>query len=104
MTIDDKIRDEKLQQRSFKISTLSLGNIDKYEHLTGEEVWLSNQRQIIEQAKFIYSPLSKAFEKQVKTIKDQRLKQLEALKAEKCKQDIKSIGRIFLNDMRTNEI
>ena len=92
MTIDDKIRDEKLQQRSFKISTLSLGNIDKYEHLTGEEVWPSNQRQIIEQAKFIYSPLSKAFEKQVKTIKDQRLKQLEALKAEKSKQDIKSIG------------
>ena len=92
MTIDDKIRDEKLQQRSFKISTLSLGNIDKYEHLTGEEVWPSNQRQIIEQAKFIYSRLSKAFEKQVKTIKDQRLKQLEALKAEKSKQDIKSIG------------
>ena len=92
MTIDDKIRDEKLQQRSFKISTLSLGNIDKYEHLTGEEVWPSNQRQIIEQAKCIYSPLSKRFEKQVKTIKDQRLKQLEALKAEKSKQDIKSIG------------
>ena len=92
MTIDDKIRDEKLQQRSFKISTLSLGNIDKYEHLTGEEVWPSNQRQIIEQAKFTYSALSKAFEKQVKTIKDQRLKQLEALKAEKSKQDIKSIG------------
>ena len=92
MTIDDKIRDEKLQQRSFKISTLSLGNIDKYEHLTGEEVWPSNQRQIIEQAKCIYSPLSKGFEKQVKAIKDQRLKQLEALKAEKSKQDIKSIG------------
>ena len=92
MTIDDKIRDEKLQQRSFKISTLSLGNIGKYEHLTGEEVRPSNQRQIIEQAKFTYSALSKAFEKQVKTIKDQRLKQLEALKAEKSKQDIKSIG------------
>ena len=69
-----------------------LGNIGKYEHLTGEEVWPSNQRQIIEQAKFTYSALSKAFEKQVKTIKDQRLKQLEALKAEKSKQDIKSIG------------
>ena len=92
MTIDDKIRDEKLQQRSFKISTSSLGNIGKYEHLTGEEVWPSNQRQIIEQAKFTYSALSKAFEKQVKAIKDQRLKQLEALKAEKSKQDIKSIG------------
>ena len=35
--------------------------IDKY--LTGEEIFSSNQRQIIEQAKFAYSPLVKAFEK-----------------------------------------
>ena len=31
----------------------------------------SNQQQIIEQARFTYSPLGKAFEKQIKTIKDQ---------------------------------
>ena len=31
----------------------------------------SNQQQIIEQAKFTYSPLGKAFEKQTKTIEDQ---------------------------------
>ena len=30
----------------------------------------SNQQQIIEQAKFTYSPLGKAFEKQTKTIED----------------------------------
>ena len=30
-----------------------------------------NQKQIIEQAKFTYSPLGKAFEKQTKTIEDQ---------------------------------
>ena len=40
MTIHDKIRDEKLQQGNFreagKISTLSCGNIDKNECLTGE--------------------------------------------------------------------
>ena len=30
----------------------------------------SNQQQIIEQAKFTYFPLGKAFEKQVKTIED----------------------------------
>ena len=41
----------------------------------------SYQSRIIEQAKFTYSPLGKAFEKQIKTTKDQGLKQVEALKA-----------------------
>ena len=40
-------------------------------YLTGEEILPSNQQQIIEQAKFIYSPLGKAFEKQTKIIEDQ---------------------------------
>ena len=62
-----------------KISTLSSGKIDKYEHLTGEEVLPSNQQQIIEQAKFTYSPLGKAFEKQTKTIEDQGKKQVKAI-------------------------
>ena len=57
MTIDDKIRDEKLQYR------LSSGKIDNYEYLTDEEKLSSNQRPIIEQAKFAYSPLGLAFEK-----------------------------------------
>ena len=39
----------------------------------------SNQQQIIEQAKFTYSPLGKAFEKQTKTIKNQGKKQIDAL-------------------------
>ena len=39
----------------------------------------SNQQQIIEQARFTYSPLGKAFEKQIKTIEDQGQKQVEAL-------------------------
>ena len=43
----------------------------KYEYLTGEDILPSNQQQIIEQAKFTYSPLGKAFEKQIKTIEDQ---------------------------------
>ena len=51
-----------------KKSALSSGKIDKYEYLTGEEKLSSNQKQIKEQAKSIYSPLSKAFEKQIKTI------------------------------------
>ena len=39
----------------------------------------SSNQKIIEQARFTYSPLEKAFEKQIKTIKDQREKQVEAL-------------------------
>ena len=77
MTIEDQIKDEKydINREAAKISALSSGKIDKYEYLTGEEILLSNQRQIIEQAKFTYSPLGKAFEMQTKTIKDQGKKQ-----------------------------
>ena len=38
----------------------------KYESLTGEDILPSNQQQIIEQARFTYFTLGKAFEKQVK--------------------------------------
>ena len=62
-----------------QISALSSGKIDKYEYLTGEEILPSNQQEIIEQAKFTYSPLGKAFEKQRKTIEDQGKKQVDAL-------------------------
>ena len=65
MTINDQIRDEKLQydinREAAKISGLSSGKIDKYEYLTNEEILPSNQQQIIEQAKFTYSPLRKTF-------------------------------------------
>ena len=88
MTIEDQIKDEKLQydinREAAKISALSSGKLDKYEYLTGEEILASNQQQIIQQAKFTYSPLGKAFEKQTKTIEDQGKKQvvtLESLKA-----------------------
>ena len=43
----------------------------------------SNKQQIIEQAKFTYSPFGKAFEKQTKTIKDQGEKQIEAIRDSK---------------------
>ena len=84
MTINDQIRDEKLQYdingEVAKISALSWGKIHKYQYLTGEDILPSNQQQIIEQAKFTYSPLGKAFEKQIKTIEDQGKKQVDALK------------------------
>ena len=84
MTIEDQIKDEKLQydinRETAKISALSSGKIDKYEFLTGEEILPSNQQQIIQQAKFNYSSLEKALEKQRKTIEDQGEKQADALK------------------------
>ena len=51
----------------------------KFINLTGEDILPSNKQQIIKQAKFTYSSLGKAFEKQIKTIKDQGVKQVEAL-------------------------
>ena len=76
MTIEDQIRDEKLQydinREAAKISALSSGKIDKHEYLTGEEILPSNQKQITEE---------KAFEKQTKTIEDQGKKQVDALKS-----------------------
>ena len=75
MTIEDQIKDEKLQydinREAAKISALSSGKTNKYEYLTGEEILSSSLQQIIQQAKFTYSPLGKAFEKQIKTIEDQ---------------------------------
>ena len=87
MTIEDQIKDEKLQydinREAAKISALSSGKIDKYEYLTGEKILPSNQQQIIEQAKFTYSPFGKAFEKQTKTIEDQGKKQVKAIQDNK---------------------
>ena len=47
----------------------------------------SDQSRVIEQAKSTYSPLGKAFEKQIKTIEDQGIKQVEALKLLKPEQN-----------------
>ena len=83
MTIDSKIGNEKLQydidREAAKISALSSGKINKCKYLTGEEVLCSNQKQIIEQAKFTYSPLGKAFKKQTRIIVEQGREQNEAI-------------------------
>ena len=83
MNIEDQIKDENLQydinREAAKISALSSGKLDKYEYLTGEEILPSNQKQIIQQAKFNYSPLGKALEKQRKTIEDQGEKHVKAI-------------------------
>ena len=75
MTINDQIKDEKLQydinREAVKISALSSEKLHKYEYLTGEDILPSNQQQIIEQTKFTYSPSGKVFGEQIKTIEDQ---------------------------------
>ena len=95
MITDDQIRDEKLQydinREAAKIWALSSRKIEKYEYLTGEEIVPSNQKQILEQAKFTYSPLGKAFVKQIKTVEGQGKKQTEALKDLKPKGQTKEI-------------
>ena len=69
-TLIERLQKYQLYHQVFKI--------DKYKYLTGKEILPSNQQQVIEQAKFTYSPLGKDFEQQTKTIEDQGEKQVNA--------------------------
>ena len=97
MAISDLIRNENLQydinREAAKISVLSSNKIQKYEYLTGGDILPSTQQQIIEQARFAYSPLGKAFEKQIKTTEDQGQKQVEALNT------LKSNNQLAIEDV-----
>ena len=81
MAIHYKIIDEKLQhdinREAAKISALSSAEIAKYEYLISEELLPSDQRRVIEQAKFTYSLLGKTLEKQTKMIEGQGEKQIK---------------------------
>ena len=106
MTINDQIRDEKIQydinREAAKISALSSGEIRKYEFLTGEDILPSNQKQIVEQTKFTYSSLRKTFEKQIKTNEDQGKKQVEALESLKPKEETRPIEDKANNNNNSN--
>ena len=95
MTINDQIRDGKLKyninREAAKISALSSGKFHKYEYLTGEDILQFNKKQIIEQARFTYSPFGKAFEKQIKATEYQEQKQVDALENLKSKEQTKAI-------------
>ena len=74
--------------------------------ITGEEILPSNKQRIIERAKFTYSPLGKAFKKQIKTIEDQGQKQVEALKPKTINSkfdDNLSISKEFMINYQTKE-
>ena len=72
---------------------LKSGKIHKYEYFTSEDILPSTSNKIIEHAKFTYSPLGKAFEKQIKTIEDQREKQVKALNT------LKSDNKLTIEDL-----
>ena len=98
--MDDIIRDEKLQylinREAAKISVLSSGKIDKYEHLVDEQILPPDKRRVIEQANLAYFPLGKAFEKQINTIEEQGKNQIKAIK-DHGKQFAESNEKILLS-------
>ena len=83
MTINDKIRDEKLQydiyKEAAKVSVLSSAKNDKYDHLKGEEILSSNQRQIVKQTKFTCSWLGTPFGKKQRKMTEDQEKKIKAL-------------------------
>ena len=91
MTSDDKNIYEKIwydvKREAAKISGLSSGKIDKYEHLTSEEIFPSDHSIIIEQAKFIWK-------KKKKKIEEQGKRQFEALEVLKP-----NVQKLTINDV-----
>ena len=99
--LDDKIEANKAQydlnREAAKISALSSGELKKDEYLTGEE--LGYKPDVVEKAKFDYSPLGKVFNKGLdesdkkerllkilKNIEDKNKNQLDAIKDQGEKQ------------------
>ena len=117
--LDNKIRSNQAQydldRQNAKISALSSGELDKYEHLTGED--LGYKPNVVQKAKFEYSPLGRVFnkgltadekqegllkrlkniegknEQQLDLIRDQDDKQLDLIKDQGNKQ-LNVIGKI----------
>ena len=65
-------------------------NIEEYNPNKKRKILPPDQSRITEQAKFTYSSIGKAFEKQLKTIEDKGIKQVEALKALKTEEKKKT--------------
>ena len=91
---NDKIRANKAQydldRQAAKISALSRGELEKYEYLTGEN--LGYKPDIVQKAKFEYSPLGQVFDKGLDTSdkKEGPLKRLENIEG-KNEQQLQAI-------------
>ena len=62
-----------------KVSALSSGKGDKYDYLIGEEKLPSDKKNVIEQAKFIYSPVTESLVKHRKTVKNKGKKLIKTI-------------------------
>ena len=75
----------KLEMKNYNMILTQRQKKYKYDHLEkyliSKEILPSDQRRVMRQAKFTYSPLGIAFGKQIKTTEDLGIKQVEALKA-----------------------
>ena len=71
--LDNKIRSNQAQydldRQNAKISALSSGELDKYEYLTGED--LGYKPDVVQKAKFEYSPLGQVLNKGLDTSEKQ---------------------------------
>ena len=61
-----------LTEKQHKYQHYLTGKIDNHEQLAGEEMLPYNQSRITEHATFRYSPLHKAFEKQIKNLRSRK--------------------------------
>ena len=81
-----------IKREAAKLSELLSGKIDKFEYLTGEEVLPFNQRQIIKQAKFLYSIVSiKDYEKLFKKQTEKQVAAIRSLKPFNKKDELKKL-------------
>ena len=111
MTIDDQIKDEKLEydinREASTLSPLSSSKNDKYEYLTGEEILPSkittHIKEIKKQAKFTYSPFEKAFENQTKTTYDQKKNKIKQNQLTKFFQKIMKVMKLKSNSIKLVE-
>ena len=108
--LDDKIRANKTQydldRQAAKISALSSGELEKYKYLTGED--LGYKPDVVQKAKFEYSPLSQVFNKGLDVSEKnkgllKRLKNIEG-KNEQQLELIKNQGEKRLNLMNKNSL
>ena len=92
--LGDKIQANKAQyylhREAANISALSSGELEKYEYLTGED--LGYKPDVIEKAKFEYSPLGRVFNKGLDESgkKERLLKKLTKIEGQN-KQQLKAI-------------
>ena len=109
MTIDDKIRDEKMQydinREAAKMSVLSSEKIEKYEYLTGEEI-LHSDKSNRTSSVYLFS-FWKSFRKTSKNDWRSKIKKKKSDQKQSQKRfleaDQKSIASLFLKDFLNEE-